>query len=797
MIRLGTRGSALALAQAQLVAERLGDEVELVPITTSGDRARAGDKSRFVKEIEEALLAGDVDLAVHSAKDVPAVLPEGLAIVGVPERADPRDALCGAASVGELEEGAVVGTGSLRRRSQLLALRPDLDVRDLRGNVDTRLKRLADGDYDAVVVASAGLERLGRAGEGAPVATRELLPAAGQGCLALEAREDDTGIREQAAGLTDQAALVALLAERAIVGALDASCHTPVGALAGLEGGALELAAYVGLPDGGHWIRDVLVGEAGEPAALGRAVAERLLAAGAAELLAEAERVGRDSVRGVAEGTVYLVGAGPGDPGLLTRRALELIEQADVILYDRLVPAAALAKAREGTDLRYVGKEPGRPSLPQEDINAQLVELGGEGKVVVRLKGGDPFVFGRGGEEAEALAAAGVRFEIVPGVTAGVAAPAYAGIPVTHRDSASAVAFVTGHEDPEKDEPALDWEALGRFPGTLVMYMGVRNLDRIVERLLAAGRDPAEPAAVVERGTLPGQRSVAAPLGEIPAAAGEAGIGAPAIVLTGPAVELGQTLAWLERRPLHGQVVAVTRARAQASSLADRLTGLGAEVVETPTIHIQPRLDDPDVAEAVTRIREYALVCFTSPNGVRLLFDALRPAGHDARALAGATVAAIGPGTAAELERRGIVADVVAGRSIAEALVQALVDVPVEGRAVLVARASDARDVLPGALSDRGANVSDVALYDTVAEPLGDEQAEQLRRATYVTFTSSSTVRFFVESGGRVPDGARVASIGPVTSATARELGLTVHAEADRHDIDGLVAALLADAGSR
>ena len=294
MIRLGTRGSALALAQAGLVASWIDDEVELVPITTTGDRRTSvpplEDKSRFVKEIEEALLAGEVDLAVHSAKDVPADLPEGLAIVGVPERADPRDSLCGAQAIASLPEGATVGTGSLRRRSQLLALRPDLDVRDLRGNVDTRLRRLADGDFDAIVLAEAGLERLGRSGEGSPVGVAELLPAAGQGCLALEARADDARVAEAAAALTSPDALAALLAERALVGGLDAGCRTPMGALGRVRDGRLELSAYVGLPDGSEWIRDVLEEPASEPAAVGRAVAERLLSAGAAELLAKAER---------------------------------------------------------------------------------------------------------------------------------------------------------------------------------------------------------------------------------------------------------------------------------------------------------------------------------------------------------------------------------------------------------------------------------------------------------------------------------------------------------------------------
>jgi uroporphyrinogen III methyltransferase/synthase len=418
------------------------------------------------------------------------------------------------------------------------------------------------------------------------------------------------------------------------------------------------------------------------------------------------------------------------------------------------------------------------------------------GKRVVRLKGGDPFVFGRGGEEAEALAAADVPFEVVPGVTAGVAAPAYAGIPVTHRDAASAVAFVTGHEDPEKPDTALDWEALARFPGTLVFYMGIGKLPLIAERLVAAGRDPGEPAAVVERGTYPGQRTVTDSLDGIAARAQAEELRPPAITVVGPVAELRETIAWLERRPLHGEVVAVTRARAQASGLAARLRELGAEVVETPAIRIEPLPVEGELRAAVEKIDAYALICFTSPNGVRLFFDALDSLGRDARAVA-ATVAAIGPGTASALKERGIAADVVPERYVAEALVEALEPVAVEGRRVLVARAADARDVLPDALRARGAEVSDVALYDTVAEPLTEADRAALERATYVTFTSSSTVRFLLGSGVRPPDGARVVSIGPVTTGTAEELGLSVDVEAERHDIDGLLDAMTADARRR
>jgi uroporphyrinogen III methyltransferase / synthase len=500
-----------------------------------------------------------------------------------------------------------------------------------------------------------------------------------------------------------------------------------------------------------------------------------------------------------AAGTVYLVGAGPGDPGLVTRRALELVREADAIVYDRLIPAGLVAEARPDAELHYAGKEPGKPSMEQDAINALLVELARSGKSVVRLKGGDPFVFGRGGEEAQTLAAAGIPFEVVPAVTAGIAAPAYAGIPVTHRDEASAVAFITGHEDPAKPESALDWDALARFPGTLVFYMGVKQLPEISNRLIDAGRAAEMPAAVIERGTLPGQRAVVATLREIADRVETEGVKPPAITLVGPVANLAEQIAWLDQRPLHGRTIAVTRARAQASGLARRLAQLGAEVIETPAIRIQPRPVSGDVAQAAREIGSFAVVCVTSPNGASLLLDAVDAVGGDARSFAGVEVAAIGPGTAAELARRGIRPDIVAEVSTAEGLLDALAQVELAGERVLVARASEARDALPDGLHDRGADVVVVALYDTVAEQLDESQLAAVEHADYVTFTSSSTVRFFVDAlnGRDLPERARVISIGPITSATARELGLEVHAEAANHDIDGLVETVLAEAARR
>jgi uroporphyrinogen III methyltransferase/synthase len=504
--------------------------------------------------------------------------------------------------------------------------------------------------------------------------------------------------------------------------------------------------------------------------------------------------------------TVYLVGAGPGDPGLLTVRARELIDTADVILYDRLIPPGVLDGVP--AELVYVGKQGGGPQMPQEEIDRLLVSYGTGGRNVVRLKGGDPFVFGRGGEEALVLREAGIPFEVVPGVTAGIAAPAYAGIPVTHRELASGVAFVTGHENPAKPETALDWPALAAFPGTLVFYMGVKALPRIASQLMAGGRPASQPVAVVEQGTLAGQRTVVSTLGEIGSVEG---IRAPAITLVGDVAALREQIAWLETRPLHGRSVAVTRARAQASALAARLRALGATVVEAPAIRTQPLpVELPDVGS-------YDLLCVTSPTGADELFRHLR----DARDLAGVTVAAIGPGTARALREHGIAADIVPARAVAEGLVEAL-DAhvaghggsPADGAAsaasvpgetspvcdaapafprVLVARAAEGRDVLIDALRERGSQVDVLALYETVPEPLDGATRDAAEAADYILFTSGSSARFFAAAGGSL-DGPRLVSIGPATSAELRGLGWEPDLEADPHTPDGLVAALLADA---
>ncbi len=508
-----------------------------------------------------------------------------------------------------------------------------------------------------------------------------------------------------------------------------------------------------------------------------------------------------------ATGVVYLVGAGPGDPGLLTLRGGELLVTADAIVYDALANPALLGLAsvqeRETpVELHDVGKRGGASdSAPQSEINSLLIKLAGEGKRVVRLKGGDPLVFGRGSEEAQALAAAGVRFEVVPGVTAGIAAPAYAGIPVTHRGLSTCVTFVTGHEDPAKESTTVDWSALARAGGTIVLYMGVKTLPNISAALIAGGRSPETPAAAVQWGTHPHQRTVVATLATLSSAIEREGLGAPVITVIGDVVRLREEIAWFDRRPLFGKRIVVTRARPQAASLAGALATAGAQVIEMPATRIEP-MDSAPLRRALGRMDEFGWVMFTSQNAVRVFWNELRAMGRDARALAGVKVAAVGPATADALLEHGIVVDVSPDRFVAEGLLEALAGRrDVRGVRMLYAAAEGARETLHEGLETLGAVVERVTLYRSVPDaPGADELKARLTNGgvDLVTFTSASSVRAFVDAVGA--DAARrapAASIGPVTSAAAREAGLEVVVEASESTIPGLADAICSvDAGA-
>jgi uroporphyrinogen III methyltransferase/synthase len=493
-------------------------------------------------------------------------------------------------------------------------------------------------------------------------------------------------------------------------------------------------------------------------------------------------------------GTVWLVGAGPGDPGLITVRGREVIEKADVIVYDRLASPHLLKRARPDAELVYVGKQASRHTLTQDEINEVLVDRARQGRMVCRLKGGDPFIFGRGGEEAAFCVSHGVPFAVVPGVTSAVAAPAYAGIPVTHRGLCSALGIITGHEDPAKPESALRWDGLAKGLDTLVFLMGVENLPAIVEQLTAAGRSPDTPVALVRWGTTPGQETLTGTLGDIAGKVRETGFRAPAVTVVGEVVRLRETLRWWDTRPLTGKRVVVTRSREQASALRERLEERGAEVVEFPTIRIEPisGLTDHPVLSCLPL--DYDWLVFTSANTVQPLLSALRANGGDIRSLGRARIAAIGPATRATLEALGLTVDYTPKEFVAESILENWPGSPA-GLRILVPRAEVARDVLPEGLAAMGADVTLLPVYRTVpdAEGAGELRKRfEAREIDVVTFTSSSTVRNFHEAMAGAPmDGVIVASIGPVTSATARELGYEVAVEAAEFSIDGLVAALV------
>jgi uroporphyrinogen III methyltransferase/synthase len=494
-------------------------------------------------------------------------------------------------------------------------------------------------------------------------------------------------------------------------------------------------------------------------------------------------------------GKVYLVGAGPGDTGLLTIKGKAALERADAVIYDFLANEGLLRYAPSGCERICVGKRPGKKTLLQEEINELLVSKATEGKVVVRLKGGDPFIFGRGGEEAQALARAGVPFEVVPGISSGYAVPAYAGIPLTHRELSSSVTFLTGHEDPSKPSGSIDWARHAKGADTLVLFMGVRNLSEISAALIQAGRAPNTASAVIRWGTHSGQQTVMGTLADIAARA--EGIEAPAVIIVGDVVGLHEELNWFERLPLFGKRIVTTRAQEQSAALRVALEELGAEAVEIPAIEIRDPQSWQPMDKAIGRLEEFDYLVFTSSNGVKKFLGRLPACGRDVRDLKGLQIGAIGPGTAAELAATGIRVDFMPGDYRAEGLIDHFKDVDIRGKSFLIPRAKVARDILPRTIEERGARVEVVEAYETVQPRFAPGDLERLLTPTpdAITFTSSSTATNFVtliesENLRTVLEEVAIASIGPITSETVRKHGLKVSIEAVDSTVAGLVQAL-------
>ncbi|MBM7623081.1 uroporphyrinogen-III C-methyltransferase [Sporohalobacter salinus] len=497
------------------------------------------------------------------------------------------------------------------------------------------------------------------------------------------------------------------------------------------------------------------------------------------------------------EGKVFLVGAGPGDPKLITVKGLEAIKEADVLIYDYLANEQLLAKASTDVEKIYAGKKAGDHTYTQKEINDIIVNKAKRGKVVTRLKGGDPFIFGRGGEEAEYLQENGVEFEIVPGITSPIAVPAYAGIPLTHRDFNSSVSFVTGHEAPNKEESSLDWEKLATATGTIVFLMGVGNLAKNVAKLKEHGRDPETPAALIRWGTKPEQKTVSGTLNNIVERVEKANLKPPAITIVGEVVQLRDKIKWFENEPLFGKRVLVTRSRTQASSLSKKLYRLGAEPIECPAIKIVPPEDFAQLDKALLKADEYDWAVFTSVNGVKAVVNRLKELGRDVRAFGSAKICAIGSKTAAELENWGLKVDYVPEKYVSESILSGLDD-DLTGEKFLLPRSDISRPALPDGLKKRGAEVNNVTAYRTVTGE-GNEKALELidkGEVDIVTFTSSSTVRNFIKMlDSRDYNGllksVTIACIGPITAGTAGEFGLEVDIIAEEYTIEGLVEAVL------
>ena len=499
-------------------------------------------------------------------------------------------------------------------------------------------------------------------------------------------------------------------------------------------------------------------------------------------------------------GKVYLIGAGPGDPGLLTIKAKECIENADVVVYDYLASPFLLDYAKKDAQIIYVGKKGGDHTLSQDGINQLLVDKAKLGLNIARLKGGDPFVFGRGGEEAQMLLSFGVPYEVIPGVTSAIAAPAYAGIPVTHRDHTSFVSFITGHENPDKKETSMQWDIYARSNATLVFLMGVKNLANIAKNLINNGKPPDTPVALVRWGTTARQQTVTGTLETIVEKVKKAKLKSPAIIVIGHVVSLRNELAWFDKRPLFGKKIVITRARAQASSLVSKLSRLGAQCIEIPTIKIAPPEDIYPLKKSIENIYIYDWLVFTSVNGVKFFFDTLFDMGKDVRSLGHLKLACIGPVTKERLQNYGIISDILPETYRAESVIKAFSNIELKNKKILLPRAKKARTILPEELSKMGAKVDEVIAYETLLDLNKKEELINLLQESKidaVTFTSSSTVSNFIslldsKDSRKLLKNIVTASIGPITSKTARSLDIEPEIEAKEFTIQGLVDALLA-----
>lgn len=804
-IVIGSRESRLAVIQAEMVQNYLQKmlpqkTIEILTMKTTGDKIlnqaleRAGGKGLFVKELDHALLEKRSDLSVHSLKDVPTELPKELPLLAFSRREDPRDALILPEGATEIDFSRPVGCSSKRRMVQFQKLYPQAKFETIRGNVQTRLKRLDSGEFSATILAAAGLKRLGLEYRiSRYFEPDEMIPAAGQGILAVQGRagEDYSWLK----GYNDRGGEACAKAERAFVCGLGGNCSDPIAAHATVEGETLHLRAFYQNEATGAVYTGSRSGSVRDPEHVGHALA--------AEFRAKQNGCGK----------VWLVGAGPSDPGLFTLKGRQVLEDAEVVVYDALVGPGILAMIPDTAETINVGKRSSHHTMRQEQISEVLAEKALEGKRVVRLKGGDPFLFGRGGEELEVLVREGVPYEVVPGVTSAIAVPAYQGIPVTHRDFCSSVHIITGHKR-EGEAYNIDFEALVRTKGTLVFLMGVSSLGAICDGLLKAGIRPEMPAALLARGTTAAQNRIVATVATLPETVARHGAITPAIIVVGEVCALADEFSWAEKRVLGGVRVFVTRPKELAGTLSLRLRKLGAEVVEIPAIQTKAR-EGGAFAEALDTVDAFDWIVFTSPTGVRIFFEEMKRKKLDVRRLAKTRFAVIGSGSEKELEKYGFYGDLMPEVYDGEHLGMALAAVCEEeltkkdtekSLRILIPRAAIGNQELISALAQvSGLEVSDVPTYDTYYGLDTEEETPALDLAAelssggrdYVIFTSASTVKGFAAAAAGLDDTkVRAICIGRQTKEAADALGMQTWMS-EKASIDSLIDKLMEVSGRK
>lgn len=792
------------MVQTEMAAEAIKKvfpsiEIEIAGFETKGDLhldkslSAFGSKGAFTKELEGAMMDGRIDLAVHSAKDLPVELPEGLTVGAVLKRGDSRDVWVSLrrefSIIEECKEKTVVGTGSLRRALQIQQICPSVDIRDIRGNVPTRLKKLSDGMYDGIILAAAGLKRLGYLSENCEtegsfeaeeqtffyeiLSKEQFLPAAGQGIIALETRQHDCEDCMQA--IHDEDTWQMFLTERSFLRAIGGGCNEAAAVDVRMDGQKVSVRArYTG--DGLHMKEKMVTGTR-----CGNIEEDRKLAVSLGEQIAAR----------LQNGKVYLIGAGPGDTDLITMKGMEALKEADVIVYDHLASPSLLNTTKDEAEWIDAGKFAGHHRMKQAEIEELLIEKAMAGHVVARLKGGDPFIFGRGGEEALALTAAGIDYEVIPGVSSVYSAPAYAGIPITHRGKASSFHVITGHEDPTKENSSLDYEILAREEGTLVFLMGLSKLHQISERLIANGKDAHTPAAVIASGTTARQRCVTGELGRIAAISEKADIQPPAILVVGDVVNLKGAVDWQQPGPLSGRKILVTATEIIARPLAEYIRRLGGEPVVMSLIGVKGQ--EMSSIKAVLTSPGKRWLVFTSRNGVRFFFEQMKKEQVDIRSLGDSRIAVMGAGTRKEMENWGCYADLVPEQSCSESLAKALCAHAEPDEAICLFRAEEASDVLTKRLREKQYRVVDIPTYRTeIMWKKRELLREMLEDVDAVTFCSASAVSAFVQMTEGHDLVAKTICIGPVTAQAAKKAGLHIDKVAEQYDLEGLTEALCA-----